>query len=248
MDLGITGRRAAVAAASTGLGLAAAVALAAEGVEVAICGRDRERVERAAAEHGLTPIVADVAGAEGAANFVRAARDTLGGLDILVTNGGGPPAGGSAAFDSAAYAAAFELNARAGIAMCLEAVAGMRAQQWGRIVAITSSVVRQSAPTLVLSATARAGYTAFLKTLALETAPDGITVNSVQPGYHETERLRTLLGGAEAVARAGTGVPVGRLGRPADFGATVAFLCSEPAGFQTGTAVLVDGGAFPGIT
>ena len=248
MDLGITGRRAAVAAASSGLGLASAVALAAEGVEVAICGRDRERVEAAAAAHGLVPIVADVGNPDGAAEFVRTAREQLGGLDILVTNGGGPPPGGFAAFDVAAYAAAFELNAQAGIAMCLEAIPTMHANRWGRIVAITSAVVRSSAPTLILSATARAGYTAFLKTLAFEIAPDGITVNSVQPGSHATDRLRSLMGGDEGMQRSAASVPVRRLGRPADFGATVAFLCSEAAGFQTGTAVLVDGGQFPGIT
>ena len=243
MDLGIGGRRAAVAGASRGLGLAVAQALTGEGVRVAICGRQPEAVEQAAESSGLVPIVADVSTVEGAAGFVREARDALGGVDVLVPNAGGPPPGRFAdVSDPSEYARAFELNALSAIAMCAEAVPGMQAQQWGRVVAITSLAVRQPYPHLILSNTARAGLTGFLKTLAREVAPDGVTVNSLQPGSHDTERLRNLPGGADP-----SGIPAGVLGRPADFGAIAAFLCSEHARFITGAAIPVDGGAYAGL-
>lgn len=243
MDLGIAGRRAAVAASSRGLGLAVANALAAEGARVAICGRQPELVEAAASDRQLIPLVADVGTAEGAAGFVQAARDALGGLDILVPNAGGPPAGRFADIsDLEDYARAFELNCLSTIAMCAEAVPGMQAQRWGRVVAITSLAVRQPYPHLILSNTARAGVTGFLKTLAREVAADGVTVNSLQPGSHDTERLRNLPGGADA-----SGIPARVLGRPEDFGALAAFLCSEHARFVTGAAIPVDGGAYAGL-
>ncbi len=244
MDLGLTGRRAAVAAASKGLGRASAVALAREGARVAICGRDPKAVEAAAAADDLIPVVADVSTPEGAAGFVRDARAALGGLDVLVPNAGGPPPGGFAdVSDPAEYARAFELNALSTIAMCAEAVPAMQAQQWGRVVAITSIAVRQPIPSLILSNTARAGVTGFLKTLAREVAADGVTVNSLQPGIHDTDRIRQLSGGATSA----DGIPAGRVGRPEDFGALCAFLCSEQAGFITGTAIPVDGGAYAGL-
>jgi 3-oxoacyl-[acyl-carrier protein] reductase len=238
MDLGITGRRAAVAAASAGLGLASAKALADEGVEVAICGRDGERLRAAAERIGAVPIVADVSTADGAAGFVEAARDALGGVDILVTNAGGPPGGNFAQTDVDAYPAALELNLMSVVAMCKAAVPAMQEQQWGRIVAITSLSVRQPMAQLILSNTARAGATAFLKTLAREVAADGITVNSAQPGLHLTDRLKEIYR---------DGLPDRPLGDPADFGAVVAFLCSEPAKFVTGAAVNVDGGDYAGL-
>jgi 3-oxoacyl-[acyl-carrier protein] reductase len=242
MDLGIAGRRAAVAAASRGLGLAAAAALSAEGVKVAICGRDSDALDAAARSHDLVPIVADVSTTEGATGFVRDARDALGGVDILVPNAGGPPPGRFAdVSDPAEYARAFELNCLSTIAMCAEAVPAMQAQQWGRIVAITSIAVRQPLPYLILSNTARAGVTGFLKTLAREIAADGITVNSLQPGLHDTDRVRSL-GNPDV-----SGIPAGVIGQPDDFGALAAFLCSEHARFVTGAAIPVDGGAYAGL-
>jgi 3-oxoacyl-[acyl-carrier protein] reductase len=246
MDLGLSGRRAAVAAASAGLGLAVAEALAGEGVQVAICGRHRDKVEAAAARTGLVPLVADVSTPDAAAGFVRDARERLGGVDIVVANAGGPPAGNFSTFtDPSAYAEAFELNCLSTIAMCIEAVPAMREQRWGRVLAITSIAVRQPIPNLILSNTARAGVTAFLKTLATEVARDGVTVNSIQPGFHETDRIRALHGGDASGLAAS--VPAGVLGRPADFGAVGAFLCSDHARFVTGTSVLVDGGSYAGL-
>jgi 3-oxoacyl-[acyl-carrier protein] reductase len=247
VNYGIEGRRAAVAAASSGLGLATAKALADEGVTVAICSRSRERIDAAAAEIGrlAVPLVADVSTEAGAAAFVRDAREALGGIDILMCNGGGPPPGNFASTDLAAYATAFELNCLTAIAMCTEAVPAMREQQWGRVLAITSVGVRQPIAGLILSNVARSGLTAFLKTLAREIAADGVTVNSLQPGYHDTNRIRALYPG-EPDAR-DLGIPAGVLGRPEDFGRVAAFLCSEAASFITGTAIPIDGGAHTGI-
>jgi len=247
VDLGITGKRAAVAAASAGLGYGAAAALAAEGVTVAICGRDRRRVDDAAARIGdsVVPLVADVGTATGAAGFVAAAAEALGGVDILVTNAGGPPPGTFASTDVDAYPSALELNLLSVVAMCKAAVPAMQQEGWGRVVAITSIAVRQPVPTLILSNTARAGTTAFLKTLAREVAGDGVTVNSVQPGYHATERLVQL--GESTPDAVQLGIPAGFVGDPADFGSVVAFLCSQSARFLTGAHIQVDGGAYAGL-
>jgi 3-oxoacyl-[acyl-carrier protein] reductase len=173
---------------------------------------------------------------------VRDAREALGGIDILVPNAGGPPVGGFDQMDLGAYKGALEQNLLSTVAMCMAAVPAMREQRWGRVVAITSLFVRQPPPGMILSNTARAGVTGFLKTLALEVVADGVTVNSVQPGSHATDRLRKNYGGdLDAAARA---VPAGELGRPEDFGAVVAFLCSVQARFITGAALPVDGGAY----
>ncbi len=155
MDLGIAGRRAAVAGASKGLGLAVARALAAEGVHIAIGSRSRERIEAAAASIGpsVVPLVADVSGAAGGAAFVDAAANALGGVDILVANAGGPPPGGFADQEPAAYEQAIELNCLSAIGMCGAAVPAMRAAGWGRVLAITSVVVRRPSPILIVSAT-----------------------------------------------------------------------------------------------
>jgi 3-oxoacyl-[acyl-carrier protein] reductase len=242
VNLGIEGRKAVVAASSRGLGLAVAIALRQEGVDVAICGRNADGVQDAARRHDLVPFVADVATTDGAATFVREAREQLGGIDILVANAGGPPPGRYADVpDPAEYARAFELNCLSAIAMCGEAIPAMQAQQWGRVVAITSIAVRQPIPYLILSNTARAGLTGFLKTLAREVAADGITVNSLQPALHDTERVQSL-GEADVGS-----IPAQRLGDPSEFGALAAFLCSERASFITGTGIPVDGGAHAGL-
>lgn len=241
-----------MAAATSGLGFESARALLAEGAHVVICGRDRDRLdaalERLADQSGdqaggsgrarLHGVVADVTGARGGADFVTAAADVLGGVDILVTNAGGPRAGNFASVDASDYAAAIELNLMSVVGMCTAAVPAMRRAGWGRIVAITSVAVRQPAPNLILSNTARSGATAMLKTLASEVAEDGVTVNSVQPGLHRTPRLVELYGGEPGSIR---------LGDPADFGAVVAFLCSEQARFVNGAHLQVDGGAYAGL-
>lgn len=243
MDLGVNGRRAAVAAASAGLGYASAAALAADGVAVAICGRDRARVDEAAASigHGTIGLVADVGTPAGAEGFVAAAREALGGVDILVTNAGGPPPGNFASTSVEAYEPALALNLLSVVAMCKAAVPAMQEQHWGRVVAITSISVRQPIAGLILSNTARAGATGFLKTMAREVAGDGVTVNSVLPGIHATARITALYGSDTPDARK-LGIPAGFVGDPGDFGQVVAFLCSQQARFITGVALTVDGG------
>lgn len=247
MDLGLAGKRATVAAASSGLGLATARALVNEGVRVAICGRDRARIEAAATElgHDTVALVADVSTPEGAAQFVVRSQEALGGLDILVTNAGGPPPGNFASTSLEAYPAAIALNLLSVVAMCKTAVPAMREQRWGRVIAITSISVRQPLPMLILSNTARAGATGFLKTLATEVAADGVTVNSLQPGIHRTRRVEEIYGGNLEAAAAG--VPTRQLGSALDFGRIAAFLCSDAARFVTGAAIPVDGGAYAGL-
>jgi len=220
--------------------------LAAEGVRVAICGRDRARIDAAAKTIGplAVPIVADVSTPDGATGFVEASIEALGGVDILVANGGGPPPGTFATTALEAYPAALDLNLLSVVAMCKAAVPAMQVQRWGRVVAITSVAVRQPIAHLILSNTARAGATGFLKSVALEVATDGVTVNSVQPGFHETDRLRNLNTDLDAVAAS---VPAGVIGQPHDFGAAVAFLCSEHAAYITGVHLPIDGGSYRGL-
>ncbi len=248
MDLGITGKRAAVAAGSAGLGLAAATALAAEGVSVAICGRDRDRVAAAAAGigHGAVGLVADLSSTDGATGFVTDAAERLGGpVDILVCNAGGPPPGTFATTDLDAYRSALETNCLSTVAMCQAAVPAMQSRGWGRVVAITSVGARQPIGFLMASSTARAAVTGFLKVLSTEVAPDGVTVNNLQPGTHGTDRIAKLSGGQLDDLRAD--IPAGAPGDPADFGAVAAFLCSEQARFVTGVGLHVDGGAYRGL-
>ncbi|MFC4944403.1 SDR family oxidoreductase [Pseudonocardia sp. GCM10023141] len=244
MDLGITGRRAAVAAASSGLGFASAAALAAEGAHVTLCGSDEGRIRAAAERIGAGYVVADLTTADGAQRFVEEAGAAMGGVDILVTNGPGPAPGTALTAPFESYQSALDANLLAVVKMCLTAIPGMQAAGWGRIVAITSLSVRQPMANLVLSNTARAGATGFLKSLALQVAGEGITVNSVQPGLHDTARVRGL-SGDDPVST--DGIPAGRIGTPAEFGGIVAFLCSQQAGFLTGTAIPVDGGAYQAL-
>ncbi|HMG45132.1 MAG TPA: SDR family oxidoreductase [Acidimicrobiales bacterium] len=246
MDFGLAGRRAAVAASSAGLGLASARALAAEGVRVAICGRDPHKLAAAVADlPDAIALQADVSTVPGALSFVEEATVELGGLDILVPNAGGPPPGTFETTPLEAYLPALELNLLSTVAMCKAAVPAMCEQGWGRVVAITSMAVRQPNPMLILSNTARAGVTGFLKTLATEVADKGVTVNSVQPGIHATDRMTQLYRGNPEDAAAD--IPAKVVGQPEDFGAVVAFLCSDAARFVTGTAIPVDGGAFRGL-
>jgi 3-oxoacyl-[acyl-carrier protein] reductase len=243
MDLRIEGRRAVVPAATAGLGFAAAASLAAAGAHVVVCGRDAGRVDEAVDRLSgeVIGLVADVATPAGARDFVAQAADALGGhVEILVPNGGGPPTGGVLDTPLEAYGPALEQNLLAVVAMCREVVPAMRSSGWGRIVAITSLSVREPLDFLVLSNTARAGLTGYLKTLARAVAADGVTVNSLQPGYHATQRVAGLP--AEVRERFLEDVPAGRLGDPDDFGDAVAFLCSEAAGFVTGASLPVDGG------
>lgn len=248
MDLGIAGRNALIAASSAGLGYATAVALSEAGCTTVLSGRNQERLEHAAKSiPGSIPIVSDVSNAEGASILVTQAEEALGaGIDILVTNAGGPPPGNFSTTDVSAYMSALELNLISVVAMCKEAVPGMQKREWGRVLAITSISVRQPIPNIMLSNTARSGATGFLKTLALEVAADGITVNSIQPGFHATDRVRNLYGDVDLDELARS-VPSGKIGEARDFGQVAAFLCSEQAGYITGAAIPVAGGTYRGL-
>ncbi|MEY4224114.1 MAG: hypothetical protein RIS33_1048 [Actinomycetota bacterium] len=248
MDLGISGRRALVTGASSGLGLSTARALAADGVHVVIAARSREKLDRALttfpAGSVVHAVVADVSDLAQVDAVIARANELVGGIDILVANAGGPPPGNFATTPVESYDAALRLNLVSTVAMCKAVVPAMQEQKWGRVLAITSSSVREPIDRLILSNTARAGLTGFLKTLAREVAGDGITVNSLQPGLHATDRLSSLYGDLDAIART---VPAGKLGDPDDFGHVAAFVCSEHAKFVTGVAIPLDGGALHGL-
>lgn len=246
MDLGISGRTAAVAAGSAGLGLGAAKALAADGVRVAICGRDEEKLAAAAAqiEGDVVSVIADVSNPAGGKQFVEDAIAQLGQVDILVTNAGGPPPGTFGNTDLDGYRAAIEMNCLAMIEMCRAAIPGMQERGWGRVCAITSVGVKQPIEFLMASSVARAGLTSFLKITAREIAASGVTVNSCQPGTHWTDRVSKIMPDKET---ADASVLTGVTGDPDDFGAAVAFLCSDQAKFITGTGLLVDGGQATGL-
>lgn len=257
MDLGLTGKTALVAAASRGLGRAAALRLSREGAWVAICARTEKMIGKAAEniarETGgeVLPVVCDVTDKAQIHTMVRKVVDTFGGVDVLVTNAGGPPAGMAADFTTDDYRAGVELNLMSTIELCYQVLPPMKKNAWGRIIAVTSIAARQPIDHLILSNTARAGVLGFLKTLSGQVAADGITVNSVCPGYTKTERIEEL---ARMFAESGQGtiedfyhnieveVPMKRMGTPEEFANAVAFLASECASYITGVALPIDGG------
>ena len=246
MDLGIKGKRAAVAAGSAGLGLGTARALVEAGVQVAICGRDPERLAAAAESLGQAahPLVADVSTVEGATGFVEAAVESLGGLDILVTNAGGPPLGKFADLDDAQWHLSFQ-ELFMSVVQATRAVRPLMAEQrWGRIVMVTSIAGKEPAMNLTLSNALRAGVHGLMNTLSKELGPDGITVNAVLPTYTETDRLKQFRGSFETMAKQ---IPVGRLGQPEEMAKLVAYLCSDSAGFISGQAIGFDGGSMHSV-
>jgi 3-oxoacyl-[acyl-carrier protein] reductase len=257
MDLGLKDKVALVCGASRGIGFATAAELLREGAQVAIVGRDRAAMDSAVARlrplgAPVLPVVADLASTEGIATTVRAVTERYGRVDVLVTNTGGPVTGPTLSHDWAAWERASELLLRSAVEMTRAFVPGMRERNMGRVVGITSLAVKMPVASLVLSNALRAAVTGFFRTLAEEVAADGVTVNTVLPGYTETERLVAL---ADANARrTGASVqsvydgwkattPSKRLGAPEEIAAVIAFLASGRAGFVTGQAVLVDGGA-----
>jgi 3-oxoacyl-[acyl-carrier protein] reductase len=239
MDLGLAGKVALVTAASKGLGKASAAALAAEGCHVAICARGEEALQSAAAEidGDVLALIGDVTQPAEPARLVAATVERFGRLDILVANAGGPPPMRALEIDDAALAAALNANLVTSVRLVREAVPHMQASHWGRICCITSSSIKQPIPTLALSNTARTGLWAWAKTAAADLFADGITLNLACPGLHATDRIKSL----------GAAFEGPNIGDPADFGHVVAFLCSEPAKFVSGTAVMVDGAASVGL-
>ena len=262
MELGLKGKIALVAAASKGLGYASALGLAREGVRVAICSRTegdiRAAAERISSETGaeVLPLVADVTKPDDAERIVQETAAKFGGLHILIPNSGGPPAGTFETLTPEQWQAGLDSTLYTAVRMIQAGLPHMKAAHWGRIIAITSTSVRQPIPGLLLSNTFRAGLLGLLKTLSQEFAQYGITCNNVAPGSYDTDRLRHLhqrnadqqgISFDEARQQAEQKIPLGRLGRPEELANTVVFLASEAASYITGQTILVDGGQTLGI-
>jgi 3-oxoacyl-[acyl-carrier protein] reductase len=236
MDLGLRGRTAIVCGASSGMGLAVAEGLAAEGANVAMFARRRDVLEREADRIGALAVRGDLTVPKDLAKLVEQTVDAFGGIDILVNNGGGPPPGPAAGVDDHAVEGAVELLLLSAIRLTNLCLPHLEASGRGRIVNIESSSVRAPLDDLALSNTLRPGVVGWMKTLAREVGPKGITVNTIAPGKIDTERLR-LVGLADPAD-----VPLGRVGEPAEIAAVVSFLASDRAGYVTGAVIPVDGG------
>ena len=261
MDLGLKDRTALVGGASAGLGFAVARALFEEGARVAICSRDKTRIDQAAESLSndtgrVLPVVCDLARADEILNLIVKVQDAFKNIDILVTNCGGPPTGTHDSITEKEWEHAYNLTFMSAIRLIQCIVPGMKKRKSGRIIILSSISAKQPIDNLLLSNSYRAGLLGYARTISRELAPHGITVNTVMPGYTSTERLDEL---AESISsRTGQSkeevfdnwikiIPVGRLGKPEELGRFVAFLASEQAGYLTGTATAIDGGGTTGI-
>lgn len=257
MKLGIEGRKALVCASSSGLGLACAMSLAGEGCKVYVNGRDPGRLQealekiRALGGSGVA-IQADITTEDGRAKLLAACPSP----DILVNNNGGPPPGEFGEFERLDWLAAIEANMLAPIMLIRAVVSGMRERSFGRIVNITSAMVKSPHPAMSLSTSARTGLTAACKALSRVVAADNVTINNMLPERFDTDRQRFMaermmdeakIDRTEARRRIASSLPARRFGRPEEFGDACAFLCSAQAGFITGQNLQLDGGAYPGL-
>lgn len=258
MDLGLTGRRALVCASSRGLGRACARALALEGACVVINGRDPDRLDRTAAElvagtgGRIEQVVADVSDPAGRAALLAACPEP----DVLVTNNGGPAPGAYQDWDHDTWIAAIEANMLAPILLIQAVLPGMRQRHFGRIVNITSAMVKAPRAHMGLSSAARTGLTGFAKAVSRDVARDGVTINNLLPERFDTDRQRDMaeriaatdgVSYQEARRRIAATIAAGRLGQPEEFGAACAFLCGEQAGFISGQNLQLDGGSYPAL-
>ena len=258
MNLGLEGKVALVCGASRGIGRAIAEELAAEGASLAVCSRDADRLGETAAAIGpdVLAIQADLAVPGEPTRVVEAAVERFGRVDVLVANTGGPPAGTHDTLSLEDWDRATALLLRSTVELSTAVLPGMKEHGWGRILAVTSVAVKQPVDNLILSNSVRAAVTGFVATLAREVAADGITVNTVLPGYTATERVIELnqanaaregVDPAEIQARLEASIPMGRLAEPEEFAALAVFLASERAGYITGSSIAVDGGWLRGL-
>ncbi len=256
MDTGLKGKVAIVCAASQGLGRATAVALGGEGAGVAICARGEAALGAAADEiraagGEVLAVTADLTRGEDIERLVARTVEALGGVDVLVTNAGGPTSGTFDTLTEADWRAAIELTLMSVVRLCVAVVPHMRRRGGGRIIHVTSITVKEPVAGLLLSNALRGAVTGFSKTLATELAPDGILVNCVAPGYTRTDRVVELneatarregVDAAQVEQRLIARIPMGRLGEPAEFADVVTFLASARASYVTGATLQVDGG------
>ena len=257
MDLGLAGKVAMVAGASRGLGLAVARALAAEGAKVSMLSRDAAALEatrRALEQETRAELLAqpgDVRSPDAIQEWHARTLQRFGGVDLVFTNSGGPPAGGALGFDDAAWQDAFELLLLSAVRLLRLTVPSLRARGGGAVLISTSSAVKEPIPNLGLSTVLRAGTSALAKSLALELAPDRIRVNQLVPGRIDTDRVRELdainakkggLSPEEQKAKSAAAIPLGRYGQPEEFGRAACFLLSPCAAYITGATLQVDGG------
>jgi len=258
MDLGLKGKVAMVAGASKGLGFAVAKALAAEGAIVSMSSRNEAAIEAAAARLGgeTFAMAVDVKSAVDIHKWATTTIEKFGGVDLLLCNGGGPPAGPSLSFDDAAWQEAANLLLFSTLRMIRAAVPSMTSRGGGAILVSTSSSVKEPIPNLGLSTVLRASVSALAKTLALELAPSKIRVNQIVPGRLDTDRVRELdqingqkqgISAADAKAKSLTAIPMSRYGEPDEFGRVGAFLLSDAASYMTGATVQVDGGQIKSV-
>ncbi len=253
MDLGLKGKAVIVMAGSQGLGLATARGFAREGARVTICARSEDGLRQAAAAIGdCLALQADVTKAEDIARVVDSAAKAHGDADILVNNAGGPPPGLFVDLDDAAWAKAVDLTLMSAVRATRLVLPAMQAKGFGRIVNISSFGVKTPVPGLTLSNSVRMAVLGWAKTLANQVAKDGVTVNTVCPGWTRTDRVTALLGqrasnegraAAAIEAEIAASIPMGRMGTPDEIANMVVFLGSAAAGYVTGAAVQVDGGA-----
>jgi 3-oxoacyl-[acyl-carrier protein] reductase len=243
MDLGLDGRVALVTGASRGIGLGIARALASEGARVAMSSSSRDRIEAAASDVGALGLVHDTNDLDAVPALLDQVEQELGPIEVLVTNTGGPPGGDPLGFTRDQWQAAQRELMLGPMALIERVVPGMRERGFGRILNISSSAAREPIQNLMLSSAHRSGMLATFKTLARTVAAYGVTLNTILPGRIATDRIAQLHGTLEEAEEAAREeIPAARLGTVEEIAAAAAFLCSEPASYVTGVALLVDGG------
>ena len=248
MDLGLSGRTAIVLGASQGMGLAISECFAVEGANVSMFARREDVIEREAARVGGLAVAGDLTSAADLERLVAATLGAFGAIDVLVLNGGGPPPGPAVGITAEAVTTALELLLVPHVRLVDLCLPHLRASGRGRIIAIESTSVKEPIANLALSNAIRPGVVGWLKTLARELGPDGITVNTIAPGRIDTERLRALYGADGPPPEALAQIPARRVGTPAEIAAAVCFLASEQAAYITGSVVPVDGGILNGLS